>query len=93
MQTYVCLSHLFSGPAAHHLPNISLKRKKIGQHVVAGALEAFCKFCIFPQKFNGTQAPIKNALPGPFWTRTACLPGGKLELKNKYCLFTYDKDK
>ena len=64
--------------------NISLKRKKIGQHVVAGALEAFCKFCIFPQKFNGTQAPIKDMLQGPFWTRTACLPGGKLELEKKF---------
>ena len=56
----------FQDLAANHLPNISLKRKKIGQHVVAGALEAFCKFCIFPQKFNGTQAPIKDVLQGPF---------------------------
>ena len=69
--------------AANHLPNISLERKKIGQHVVAGALEAVCKFCIFPQKFNDTQAPIKDVLQGPFGTRTACLPRGKLELKEK----------
>ena len=80
MPTYVCDFTYFQVLAANHLPNISLKRKKIGHHVVAGALEAFCKFCIFPQKFSGTQAPIKDTLQGPFWTMTAYLPGGKLEL-------------
>ena len=49
MPTYVCSSHLFSGLCSKLPSKFSLKRKKIGQHVAAGTLEAFCKFCIFPK--------------------------------------------
>ena len=81
MPTYVCSSHLFSGLCSKlpskYLPEEKKNRSTCSSRCIRGILQVLY-FC---QKFNSTQAPIKDAPRSPFWTRTACLPGGKLELK------------
>jgi hypothetical protein len=67
--------------AANHHPNVSLKSKKSGKHVAAGTLEVFRRFSIFFQNFGSTQAPIKDLLGGPFWTRTAWVGKARTEKK------------
>jgi hypothetical protein len=37
----------------------------------------------FSQKSSSIQAPIKDVPQVPFWTRAACFPRGKLELRKK----------
>lgn len=83
MPTYVCSSHLFSGLCSKlpskYLPEEKKNRSTCSSRCIRGILQVLY-FC---QKFNSTQAPIKDAPQSPFWTRTACLPGEKQGLGKK----------
>jgi hypothetical protein len=82
----------FQSVAANHLPNVSQKGKKSGEHVAAGTSEAVCKFCIFPTKPAASRPQARTCPKFHLRQRQHVCPGGKSKLRKK-SIFVYDKYK